>query len=46
MGSEQTYYFSPGVPTRNHPLIPKQGVDLIAKVVLPSEAILDSQKRL
>ena len=46
MGSEQTYYFSPGVPTRNHPLIPKQGMELVAKVVKPSEAILDSQKRL
>jgi len=46
MGSEQTYYFSPGVSTRNHPLIPKQGMDLVAKVVQPSEAILDAQKRL
>ena len=46
MGSEQTYYFSPGVSTRTHPLIPKQGMELIAKVVQPSEAFLDSQKRL
>jgi len=46
MGSEQTYYFSPGVPTRNHPLIPKQGMELVGKVVKPSEAFLDSQKRL
>lgn len=24
MGSESTYFFQPGVPTRNHPLIPEQ----------------------
>ena len=46
MGSEQTYYFSPGVPTRNHPLIPDQGMELVKKVVGPSESLLDSQKRL
>ena len=46
MGSEQTYYFSPGVSTRNHPLIPKQGMELVAKVVKPAERFLDEQKRL
>ena len=46
MGSAQTYYFSPGVPTRNHPLIPKQGIRLMEKIVEPAEAFLDSQKRL
>ncbi|MDX1480858.1 MAG: M14 family zinc carboxypeptidase [Woeseiaceae bacterium] len=46
MGSEQTYYFAPGIPSRNHPLIPGEGFDLIARVVAPSEAVLDEQKRL
>ncbi len=46
MGSQQTYYFAPGVPTRNHPLIPQEGYDLISDVVAPSEAVLDEQARL
>ena len=46
MGSEQTYYFSPGVSTRNHPLIPQEGIELMTKVVRPAEAFLDEQKRL
>ena len=46
MGSNQTYYFAPGVPTRTHPLIPQEGYDLIAGVVAPSEAFMDEQARL
>ena len=46
MGSSQTYYFSPGVPTRNHPLIPDTGLELMEKIVKPAEEFLDSQKRL
>lgn len=46
MGSEQTYYFAPGIPTRTHPLIPKAGMQLIADVVGPAEQFLDSQGRL
>jgi hypothetical protein len=46
MGSSQTYYFSPGVPTRNHPLIPDTGLELMEQIVKPAEEFLDSQKRL
>ncbi|MEX2257679.1 MAG: M14 family zinc carboxypeptidase [Woeseia sp.] len=46
MGSEQTYYFAPGVPTRTHPLIPQTAIDLLTAVVAPAEAFMDSQARL
>ena len=46
MGSNQTYYFAPGVPSRNHPLIPDEGFALMSAVVAPSEEILDEQGRL
>ncbi len=46
MGSEQTYYFAPGVPTRTHPLIPQEAIDLLTEVVAPAEQFLDSQARL
>ncbi len=46
MGSSQTYYFAPGVPTRTHPLIPEEGYNLISGVVAPSEAFMDEQSRL
>jgi len=46
MGSDQTYYFAPGVPSRTHPLIPDEGYELISGVVAPSEAFLDEQARL
>ena len=46
MGSQQTYYFAPGVSTRNHPLIPDAGIALISDVVAPSEEFLDEQGRL
>ena len=46
MGSQQTYYFAPGVPSRTHPLIPDEGSALISDVVAPSEQFLDEQRRL
>ena len=46
MGSEQTYYFAPGVARRTHPLIPDEAMQLITGVVAPSEAFMDSQARL
>lgn len=46
MGSEQTYYFAPGIPTRTHPLIPDESMQLVADVVAPAEQFLDSQGRL
>lgn len=46
MGSQQTYYFAPGVPSRNHPLIPSEGMEILSDVVAPSEQFLDQQGRL
>ncbi len=46
MGSEQTYYFAPGIASRTHPLIPDEGMDLVARVVRPAEAFMDRQARL
>lgn len=46
MGSDQTYYFAPGIPSRTHPLIPTEGFGLIAGVIAPSEEFLDEQGRL
>ena len=41
MGSQQTYYFAPGVASRTHPLIPDEGMQLVAEVVQPAEAFMD-----
>jgi len=46
MGSEQTYYFAPGIESRTHPLIPDPAMELIERVVRPSEAFMDEQARL
>ncbi|MEM7501805.1 MAG: M14 family zinc carboxypeptidase [Pseudomonadota bacterium] len=46
MGSEQTYYFAPGIARRTHPLIPDDGMQLISAVVAPSERFMDEQRRL
>lgn len=46
MGSQQTYYFAPGVASRTHPLIPDEGMQLVAEVVQPAEAFMDSEARL
>lgn len=46
MGSEQTYYFAPGIPTRTHPLIPSEAMQLVTEVVRPAERFMDSQARL
>ena len=46
MGSQQTYYFAPGVPSRTHPLIPDESMALLSDVVAPSEQFLDEQGRL
>lgn len=46
MGSEQTYYFAPGIPSRNHPLIPDEAMSLLEDVVAPAEAFMDRQARL
>ena len=46
MGSDQTYYFAPGVASRTHPLIPDEAMRLLNAVVQPSEDFLDSEGRL
>jgi hypothetical protein len=46
MGSESTYYFHPGIPTRTNPLVTDEGRRLMAEVVRNSEEFLDSEARL
>lgn len=46
MGSESTYYFHPGVPTRTNPLVTDEGKRLMQAVVRTSEEFLDSEGRL
>lgn len=46
MGSDQTYYFHPGVATRTNPLVPDEAERLMAETVKTSEAFLDSEGRL
>lgn len=46
MGSEQTYYFHPGVATRTNPLAPDEAERLMAETAKSSEAFLDSERRL
>ena len=46
MGSERTYYFSPGIPSRINPIIPDEADGLLADTVAASEEFLDSQARL
>jgi len=46
MGSDNTYYFHPGVATRTNPLAPERAEELMAEVVRTSEDFLDSEGRL
>lgn len=46
MGSNNTYYFHPGVATRTNPLAPDEAERLMAETVKTSEAFLDSEARL
>ena len=46
MGSDNTYYFHPGVATRTNPLAPERAEELMAEVVGTSEDFLDSEGRL
>ncbi|MEM1262759.1 MAG: M14 family zinc carboxypeptidase [Pseudomonadota bacterium] len=46
MGSNNTYYFHPGVATRTNPLAPERAEELMAEVVRTSEDFLDSEGRL
>ena len=46
MGSQQTYYFHPGVATRTNPLVPDRAEELMAETVRTSEEFLDDEGRL
>lgn len=46
MGSDQTYYFHPGVATRTYPLVPDEAERLLEAAVKSSEEFLDSEGRL
>ena len=46
MGSDRSYYFSPGIRTRSNPVIPDSAEDLLERVVSETEAFLDSESRL
>ena len=41
MGTDSTYFFQPGAPTRNHPLIPPQTVELTRRFAEFHAAALD-----
>ena len=46
MGSNQTYYFHPGVATRTNPLVPNEAERLMEAIVKTSEDFLDAEGRL
>ncbi len=46
MGSNATFFFQPGIPSRKNPLIPIENEALTAKIAQFHAAALDKQKRL
>lgn len=46
MGSNSTYYFHPGVPTRKNPLIPDRSRELLSQMAGFHAAFMDSEARL
>lgn len=46
MGSNATFFFQPGVPSRKHPLIPMKNVELTGKIAEYHAAALDKHNRL
>lgn len=46
MGSDATFFFQPGIPSRKNPLIPTKNVDLTQKIATYHAAALDEHKRL
>lgn len=46
MGSQRTYYFHPGVPTRTNPLVPDRAEELLAETVKTSEDFMSNEGRL
>jgi len=46
MGSNATFFFQPGIPSRKHPLIPSKNVELTEKIGNYHAKALDGYKRL
>jgi hypothetical protein len=46
MGSDQTYYFHPGVASRTNPLVPEEAERLMEQTARVSERFLDTEGRL
>ena len=46
MGTNSTYYFHPGVPTRKYPLIPDQGRKLLVEISQYHTRYFDSEQKL
>jgi len=45
MGSDATFFFQPGIPSRKNPLIPEQNVTITEKIAEYHAKALDEQKR-
>lgn len=46
MGTNSTYFFQPGVPSRKHPLTPQRNVELTAAIAAHHAEAFDAQGRL
>ena len=46
MGAHGTYFFQPGIPTRNHPLTPKSNIKMTQLLARYHAAALDKENRL
>ncbi|MGF1637015.1 MAG: M14 metallopeptidase family protein [Cyclobacteriaceae bacterium] len=46
MGSKDTYFFQPGIPSRNHPLTPKSTAELCEKIAAYHAKAFDKEKLL
>ncbi len=46
MGTQNTYFFQPGVPARENPLIPEQTVEIISKLAKYHASYLDEYNQL
>ncbi|RMH16118.1 MAG: zinc carboxypeptidase [Acidobacteria bacterium] len=46
MGTDSTYFFQPGVPSRKHPLTPERNVELTAAIAAYHARALDAKGRL
>lgn len=46
MGRNATFFFQPGIPSRNHPLVPEKGYELTEKIAAYHAKALDKYQRL